>query len=57
MELQIAFCSTTMYCKVTLTYIYIYQTLLSKGTYSNAYINTVMAVAAMQGADKHIRTF
>ena len=29
---------------------------LSKVTYSNSYSHTVMAVAAMQGADQHIRS-
>ena len=30
--------------------------LLSKTTYSNSYIHTLMVVAAMQGADQHIRS-
>ena len=34
-----------------------FQTLLSKATYSNSYIDTLMAVAAMQGADQHIRSW
>ena len=29
---------------------------MSKGTYSNSNIHTLMAVAAMQGADQHIKS-
>ena len=37
--------------KETGTLFYIQQTLLSKASYSYSYIHTVMAVAAVQGAD------
>ena len=35
---------------------YIYRMLLSKRTYGNLYIHTVMVAAAMQGANQHIRS-